>query len=112
MWYDFECYALQVGVPLDVIWGTTPATALKVYESYVNRIQDEANKLEIQSWRSGYYNALAWHQPKKFPKKPSIKKHIDIDDDVTAQQYENEVVDFLSKLPVNDEDNSSTSYNQ
>ena len=65
---------LSVGVPLEVIWETTPACALKVYESYVERLNEESEKLEFLAWRVGMYSGWAWNSPKTYPKKCPIKK--------------------------------------
>ena len=60
---------LSVGVPLDVVWGTTPATAIEVFKSYVNRVYDDVDKNEILAWKIGYNVALGFHSPKKYPNK-------------------------------------------
>lgn len=91
-------------MPMDAIWETTPATAMKVYENYVARLQTEVDKVELLAWRMGYYNTVGFHQPKKYPRKPAIKKPETIDSETAQKEYEDELDAFLSKLPTKDKE--------
>jgi hypothetical protein len=89
---------LSVGVPLDVVWDCTPATALSVYKAYIDRVYDEVDKTEILAWKVGYNVALGFHSPKKYPQKPNLVSRDD-DNDEPALSYEEQVARLFGEVP-------------
>jgi hypothetical protein len=56
-------------------WHMTPYEINGRIEAYSANLQNKIEQMDTLAWMMGSYNAHAYHDPKKYPRKPSMTKN-------------------------------------
>lgn len=77
MWESNEKTALSIGLDLETYWRETPKQFEKHLDVYFEREKQKAREMDVNNYNLGKYIAIAFNDPKKYPKKPFLADKMD-----------------------------------
>lgn len=90
--------AFESGIPgAWAFWHMTPVEIngrLKAHEANIKREREQEDR---SAWMAGFYNARAYHQPKKYPQKPVFSEPVQAAEKMTDDDMKAVMAGFMDR---------------